>query len=169
MKFRTTLFVAFAILASLFAVTSARAQATCRPGTACYAAQTQPVRYVQVQPVRYVQAAPATVTYQATQTITYQGDDPASFLAALNAHRARYGRGPVGWDPNLAAWAASNNGVHAAHSMHGRAGQCWAGTRSYMHALRMWIASPAHNAILLNATSAVGCSPCPTGMTLNAN
>lgn len=96
-----------------------------------------------------------------------QPDGPAAFLSSLNAWRARYGRGPVGWDANLAAYAATNAGVHQPGSS-GGASQCWASTRSYLGALGMWQASPAHARILLGATSAVGVSVCPSGVTCNA-
>src|SRR4051794_19660126 len=35
--------------------------------------------------------------------------DPYGFTAWLNATRASYGLAPVGYDPNLAGWAAQNN------------------------------------------------------------
>lgn len=89
------------------------------------------------------------------------------FLMALNAWRAQHGRGPLRWDAGLAAHAASNRGVHDPGSM-GGARQCWAGTSSLMAALGMWQGSSAHASILLNATSVIGASRCPSGSTANA-
>jgi hypothetical protein len=94
-------------------------------------------------------------------------DNPASFLVALNAWRAQNGRGPVGWDTNLAAAASRNDAIHSPGSFAGR-GQCWSSSPSYLESLRLWENSPPHAAILLGATTAVGCSPCPSGMTCNA-
>jgi len=106
-------------------------------------------------------ASGQTYYQQATQ------DGPAAFLASLNAWRAMNGRGPLQWDSNLAAYAATNSGVHSPGSS-GGGSQVWAGVRSYSHALQMWISSPAHRAILLNATSSIGVSLCPSGTTANA-
>lgn len=94
-------------------------------------------------------------------------DSPHGFLTLLNAERARHGRRPLAWDASLAACAARNAGVHAPGSS-GGAMQCWAGTSSYTHALRMWMASPAHRNILMAAQSSVGASTCPSGVTCNA-
>lgn len=109
-----------------------------------------------------VSATPQAVTYQATVT-----DEAGAFLASLNAWRAAYGRHPLSWDYSLAAYAASNAGVHAPGTS-GGASQAWAGTTSLMSALQMWQSSPAHAAILLNATTSVGASMCPSGVTCNS-
>lgn len=122
-----------------------------------YSAPTCAAPAVLAQPVR-VSPGPAPVAVQ--------GEEGA-FLGALNAWRASRGRGPVGWSPQLAGAAATNNAVHAPHST-GGGRQCWAGTGSLMQALVMWQASPAHASILLGATSVVGASPCATGATCNA-
>jgi uncharacterized protein YkwD len=94
-------------------------------------------------------------------------ESPAWFLSALNAERSRLGRTPLAWDDHLARCAATNRGVHDPGSS-GGAMQCWAGVRSYPAALSMWMASPAHRAILLGAREAVGASVCPSGLTCNA-
>lgn len=177
MRFLT---LAFALLTS---ISAADAQVYYQPtyqyaATPAYTQAYQPTyRYAAapayvVQPIAYQQPVayqPATYTQPVGQQ-SYQGgypDTPEGFLAALNAYRAQMGRGPVGWDNYLASRAATNNiAGHAPHSMAG-GGQCWASGFSYLSALYRWIASPSHNAILLNATSAVGCSTCPSGMTLN--
>src|SRR4051812_19990599 len=69
-------------------------------------------------------------------TVAVAGDESGAFLAALNAWRGQHGRGPVGWDPGLAASAATNNAVHAPGSS-GGAAQCWAPTGSLSQALAM--------------------------------
>jgi len=91
----------------------------------------------------------------------------AQMLAILNDWRARSGRGPVGWDSGLAYYASLNTGVHAPGTNGGGA-QCWASPQDLVSAMYMWMASPPHAAILLNATTAVGASICPSGSTLNA-
>lgn len=133
-----------------------------------------PVRYVVVYqapaPAAYTPAPAAEAPAQVQPPAPAQwspGDEAAAFLAALNQWRAWHGRHPLSWDVALAGYAASNAGVHAPGSS-GGASQCWAGTSSLMAALEMWKASPAHAAILLNATTSVGASPCPTGATANA-
>jgi hypothetical protein len=98
--------------------------------------------------------------------VSAAGGEAGVFLASLNGWRAMNGRGPVGWDSTLAAYAATNGGVHAPGSS-GGGSQTWAPTPSLTRALSMWIASPAHAAILLNAVT-VGASPCATGSTCNA-
>ena len=118
------------------------------------------------RPIYQYQAAPAPATYQ-PMSRAYAPSDTGSFLAALNQWRAAHGRGPLAWDAGLAAHAASNAGVHQPGS-NGGAGQCWAGVASLDVALRMWFASPAHASILLNASTSVGASLCPSGATCNA-
>ena len=93
--------------------------------------------------------------------------EAAIFLSALNLWRAQHGRGPLRWDAGLAAYAASNGGVHAQGSS-GGAMQCWAGTSSLTAALGLWQRSGAHAAILLNASSVIGAARCPSGSTANA-
>lgn len=98
---------------------------------------------------------------------TLASSQEGQFLAVLNQWRASHGRHPIGWDQNLANYAATNNGVHAPHS-NGGAAQCWASPKDLMASLHMWFASPAHASILLNANTAIGASICPTGCTANA-
>lgn len=88
------------------------------------------------------------------------------FLGLVNQHRANHGLHPIGWDQNAANLAATNNGIHTAHSMYGA--QVWAGVGDFVSAFNMWVASPAHNAILLSARSAIGVARCLTGCTANA-
>jgi uncharacterized protein YkwD len=88
------------------------------------------------------------------------------FLALVNQHRANHGLAPVGWSQDAANMAATNNAVHAPHSIYGS--QVWAGASDFVSAFNMWVASPAHNAILLGARSAIGVARCLTGCTANA-
>lgn len=94
-------------------------------------------------------------------------DSPSGFLAALNAYRAARGKHPLSWDSTLAGWAAANSIWPHGTTAPG-AGQCSARTTSYQEALRQWINSPPHQAILLGATTCIGVSPCAFGMTANA-
>lgn len=115
----------------------------------------------------YTQTTQATFT----QTTVSSGGphSTAGFLPTLNAWRARHGRGPVGWDQGLAAYAATNNlAGHAPCSVAPGSSQCWAGVGDETQALYMWFNSPSHASILLNATTSVGVSRCPSGTTCNA-
>jgi uncharacterized protein YkwD len=85
----------------------------------------------------------------------------------VNAERARNGRGPLAWSASLAGYAASNGGVHQPGSS-GGAGQCWSSTADPVVAVRQWLASPPHRAILLGASAETGMSRCASGMTCNA-
>ena len=121
------------------------------------------------RPIYQYQAAPAPATYQprVQPEPQPQTHDAGSFLAALNQWRAAHGRGPLAWDAGLAALAARNAGIHQPGT-NGGAGQCWAGVDNLDVALRMWFASPRHASILLNASTSVGASLCPSGATCNA-
>jgi len=88
------------------------------------------------------------------------------FLNLVNQHRANHGLVPLSWDENCAAYAALNNGVHDPQSIYGM--QTWAGVTDFVSAFNMWVASPAHNAILLGAISVIGVARCLTGCTANA-
>lgn len=151
------------LASAVLTVTAASAYGQC-PGRS----YRQPSYAMYQRPVYPVQAVPkvAAVPVRAVApTVQYQvqvQDGPAAFLAGLNAWRASRGIGPVGWDAGLAARAAGNRWVHD-----GTPGQCWSSSSSLMHSLRLWQASPAHAAILLSATVAVGASPCPSGATCN--
>ena len=88
------------------------------------------------------------------------------FLALVNQHRANHGLGAIGWSQEAANIASTNNAVHAPHSIYGS--QVWCGASDFVSAFNLWIASPAHNAILLGARSAIGVAKCLTGCTANA-
>jgi uncharacterized protein YkwD len=99
-------------------------------------------------------AAAATQT-QAPAQATYYGD-PYGFTNWLNGVRAQYGLGAVGYDPNLAAWAASNNAQQQyrgmGHHVMGPARRQNSAMGNYANIGAMWLASPAHRAALLDPT-----------------
>ena len=86
----------------------------------------------------------------------YQSGDPYGFTAWLNGVRAQYGLGPVGFDPNLSSWAAVNNGQQQArgmgHHVMGPARRQNSGWATSSTVCQMWMASPAHQAALLDPT-----------------
>jgi len=104
--------------------------------------------------------------YRIVGQVQVQQTAEQQFLALVNQHRANHGLHPIGWDQNCANLAATNNGIHTPHSMFGS--QVWAGVSDFTSAFNMWVASPAHNAILLGARSAIGVARCITGCTANA-
>jgi uncharacterized protein YkwD len=87
------------------------------------------------------------------------------FLALVNQHRANHGLHPIGWSQEAANMAATNNGVHAPHSIYGR--QNWSSTSDFVSSFYLWVASPAHNAMLLGINTAIGIARCVTGCTAN--
>jgi uncharacterized protein YkwD len=91
----------------------------------------------------------------------------AQLLSLINNWRATAGRGPVGWDSSLAYFASLNSGVHQPGT-NGGGMQCWASPRDLIASFYMWVNSPPHAAILLNASTAIGAAICPSGSTLNA-
>jgi hypothetical protein len=80
--------------------------------------------------------------------------DPYGFTAWLNGVRARSGLGAVGYDPNLSGWAGVNNGQQQArglgHHVMGPARRQNAGMGDFSAVTQMWMASPAHQAALLD-------------------
>jgi uncharacterized protein YkwD len=100
-------------------------------------------------------AAPAATTETATTTTTAAtpSGDPYGFTNWLNATRAQYGLHPVGYDPNLASWAAANNAQQNArglgHHVMGpsRRQNCAMGNSGSIGS--MWMNSPAHRANML--------------------
>jgi uncharacterized protein YkwD len=108
-------------------------------------------------------AAPAPVAYraaptpQAAQAASQAAtQDPGSFVAWLNGIRARSGLGAVGLDPALSSWAAANNGQQQArgigHHVMGAARRQNAGMGDFSTVIQKWMASPAHQAALLDPT-----------------
>ncbi len=111
--------------------------------------QLQPAPSSQAVPVPTSQSPPV----PPKTTTIYYGDP---FLAWLNAHRARYGRGPVAYDAGLMADAAASNAAMRAYGF----GHRWdyapanknVGMGSPETVMMAWANSPAHNAWLLQAT-----------------
>lgn len=93
------------------------------------------------QPAQPVYAQPA-----------YQSGDPYGFTAWLNGVRAQNGRGPVGHDPGLSSQAAVNNSYGFGHNYMGSARRQNAGMGAAATVWSMWMASPAHQAALLDPT-----------------
>ena len=102
------------------------------------------------EPKRDVQVA------QAAAPVVYQqpSGDPYGFTDWLNGVRAQYGLGAVGVDPNLSGWAAVNNGQQQAmgmgHHVMGPARRQNAGMGAMSTVCQMWMASPSHQAALLD-------------------
>lgn len=155
----------------------------------------QPVQYVQ-QPaapqyyyqsgyagVEAAQPAQAQVTYApaaeaapaaapAAPAASY--GDPYGFTAWLNGIRASYGLGAVGYDPNLASWAAMNNDQQASrglgHHVMGPARRQNSAMGGFPGVESMWMASPAHRAALLDPTITwIGIAGAGAWWTFNAN
>jgi hypothetical protein len=61
-------------------------------------------------------AAPAEAAPAAAEPAVFAGD-PYGFTSWLNATRAAYGLPAVGYDPNLAGWAAMNNNHQASYGI----------------------------------------------------
>jgi uncharacterized protein YkwD len=100
--------------------------------------------------------------------------DPYGFTAWLNATRASYGLGAVGYDPNLTNWAAVNNSHQASrgmgHYVMGPARRQNSAMGHYASVGAMWMASPAHRAALLDPTIRwIGIAGLGAYWTFNAN
>jgi hypothetical protein len=83
------------------------------------------------------------------------GNDPYGFMAWLNATRASYGLGAVGYDENLSNWAAMNNSQQQARGL----GHFVMGPARRQNSAMgggfpggMWMASGPHRAALLDPT-----------------
>jgi uncharacterized protein YkwD len=113
-------------------------------------------------PGGYVQASYATT------------GDPSGFTNWLNGIRASYGLRPVGYDPNLEAWGQTNNGHQHSrgmgHHVMGPARRQNSAMGSYSQIGAMWMASPAHQAALLDPTiTRIGLAGSGAYWTFNAN
>lgn len=116
-----------------------------------------------------VQAAAVVMT--TTPTVAPTGGSFSDALAVINAARGAFGRAPLAWDANLAAWASRNWGTLSnPHQVQAPgAGQCQAWFCDPVGAAYQWLASPAHWAILSTATTAIGISyDAGGGVTANA-
>ncbi len=124
------------------------------------------------------EAAPAAATYAAAPATAAAPaasyGDPYGFTAWLNGIRASYGLGAVGFDPNLASWAAMNNDQQAArglgHHVMGPARRQNSAMGGFPGIEAMWMASPAHRAALLDPTITwIGIAGAGAWWTFNAN
>jgi uncharacterized protein YkwD len=121
----------------------------------------RPATYA-AQPAGYRTAAPANAAAQPANNAAAQpapAVQPAGdygFTAWLNGVRARYGLRPVGYDANLANWAAANNAQQSrrglGHFVMGPARRQNAAIGNAMSVGATWMASPAHRAALLDPT-----------------
>ncbi len=165
----------FALTAALGAVClaapSAKAQSFARRTSATY----RPAYYTTYAPSRpsysyppqyqYRYQYPPTYTYSSGYSSPVQAPaavaaaptssgDPTGFLSWLNATRAAHGLSAVGYDANLASWAAMNNGHQSARGMGhfvmgpARRQNCAMGNAASIGS--MWMSSPAHRAALLD-------------------
>ncbi len=92
----------------------------------------------------------------------------------LNSTRAAYGLPAVGYDPNLASWAAMNNDHQASygigHFVLGPARRQNSAMGGFPGIESMWMASPAHSAALLDPTIRwIGIASLGAYWTFNAN
>jgi uncharacterized protein YkwD len=110
----------------------------------------------QVIPASYITPVSEPVEPAAPAAPAASYGDPYGFTSWLNGIRAAYGLGPVGYDPNLANWAAMNNQHQAArglgHFVMGPARRQNSGMGGFPGVEAMWMASPAHRAALLDPT-----------------
>jgi len=109
----------------------------------------------------------------AEQPVAVPSGDPYGFSAWLNGVRGQYGLGAVGVDPNLSNWAAMNNGQQEArgmgHHVMGPARRQNSGMGAAGTVWQMWMASPAHQAALLDPSiSMIGIAAGGAYWTFNA-
>jgi len=109
----------------------------------------------------------------AAEPVYVPAGDPYGFTAWLNGVRAQYGLGAVGVDPNLSNWAAMNNGQQNAigmgHHVMGPARRQNSGMGASGTVWQMWMASPAHQAALLDPSiSMIGIAAGGAYWTFNA-
>jgi uncharacterized protein YkwD len=120
-----------------------------------------------------VKAQQYTTTAVQPQQAAYYGD-PYGFTSWLNSVRASYGLGAVAYDPNLSAWAASNNAQQQArgmgHFVMGPARRQNSAMGNYASIGAMWLSSPAHRAALLDPSIRwIGIAGLGAYWTFNAN
>jgi uncharacterized protein YkwD len=110
----------------------------------------------QLMPASYTMATEPVASQPIQAAPAPAGGDPYGFTAWLNAIRASYGLGPVGYDPNLANWASLNNSQQAArgigHFVMGPARRQNSAIGSFPGIEAIWMASPVHRAALLDPT-----------------
>ncbi len=106
------------------------------------------------KPVPTDRQVEAVAYYAAPAAPAAPAGDPYGFTAWLNGVRGQYGLGAVGFDANLSYWASVNNGQQSAmgmgHHVMGPARRQNAGMGGAETVWSMWMASPAHQAALLD-------------------
>jgi hypothetical protein len=128
------------------------------------------IRVVVARPA-YDQAAYAQSAYGQTTYAqpAYQYGDPYGFTAWLNGVRVQYGLGQVGHDAGLSGQAAVNNSYGFGHHYMGSARRQNAGMGAAATVWSMWMASPAHQAALLDPTiTMIGIAASGSTWTFNA-
>jgi hypothetical protein len=99
----------------------------------------------------------------------YQYGDPYGFTTWLNGVRGQYGLGAVGHDPGLSGQAAVNNSYGFGHHYMGSARRQNSGMGAAATVWQMWMASPAHQAALLDPTiTMIGIAASGSYWTFNA-
>jgi uncharacterized protein YkwD len=164
--------------ATSFAQAPTQYRVAYRPAYPTYAQPAQP-RYV--QPTTYRYAAQPAYTYaqpaQVQAPVQVQAQqttgDPYGFLSWLNGTRARHGLPAVGYDQNLANWAAQNNAHQNSrgigHYVMGPARRQNSAMGGFSSIGTMWMNSPAHRATLLDPSiRAIGLAGAGAYWTLNA-
>lgn len=131
-----------------------------------------------LEPANFTRATPEVLlTHVATvpmaEPVYIPSGDPYGFTAWLNGVRAQYGLGAVGVDPNLSNWASMNNGQQNAmgmgHHIMGPARRQNSGMGAAGTVWQMWMASPAHQAALLDPSiSMIGIAAGGAYWTFNA-
>jgi uncharacterized protein YkwD len=152
------------------------AQATTQYRTArrpAYNTTTQPAQPRYYQQPAYQTTQPAATTYAQPAQVQAQGGDHIGFLAWLNGTRARHGLSAVGYDQNLANWAAMNNQHQNArgigHYVMGPARRQNSAMGNGASIGTMWMNSPAHRAALLDPSiRAIGLAGSGSYWTFNA-
>lgn len=100
-------------------------------------------------PARSFAQTPAPPAYSPAPAST-GSTDPAGFVAWLNATRASYGLGAVGYDPGLALMAAVNSAAGFNHHPGTNPGRQNVGVGDLASVSAAWMASPPHAAALLD-------------------
>jgi hypothetical protein len=123
-------------------------------------------------PVAAAAPLPEPVFAQPDSTVVPQLD-PYGFTDWLNQTRAAYGLSAVGYDPNLASWAAMNNNQQASyglgHFVMGPARRQNAAATGYFPG-SAWMSSPGHRSALLDPTIRwIGIAAYGAYWTFNAN
>lgn len=120
-----------------------------------------------------VHFSPSAPSAPVVEPVYVPSGDPYGFTAWLNGVRGQHGLGAVGVDPNLSNWAAMNNGQQEArgmgHHVMGPARRQNSGMGAAGTVWQMWMASPAHQAALLDPSiSMIGIAAGGAYWTFNA-